>query len=100
MEIYDLKGSYVNRTVRDSLVLETAIYPAHLMFFRMLQAFANVKTRKVGSTMKDGDLHEKLYLEDAQRKDLIARLHKDAKFLEKHQIGLLSTCLRRVLFCD
>ena len=36
--------------------------------------------------MKDDDLHEKLYLEDAQRKDLIARLHKDAKFLEKHQI--------------
>ena len=58
----------------------------HLLFFRMLQAFANVKTRKVGSTMKDGDLHEKLYLKDAQQKDLIFRLDKDARFLEEHQI--------------
>jgi hypothetical protein len=50
------------------------------------QAFLNPALRQAGATLKDGDLHEKLYLAPTRRADLMYRLDKDAKFLEGKQI--------------
>ena len=59
---YDLKGSWVNRTTI------TKGPPA--------------QSGAVG-TLKDGDLHEQIYLQKEERNALIEQLRKDTEFLSK-----------------
>eukprot|EP01043_Picozoa_sp_COSAG02_P013777 COSAG02_NODE_557_length_20379_cov_6.688215_9_plen_335_part_00 len=69
---YDLKGSWVNRTTI------TKGPPA--------------QSGAVG-TLKDGDLHEQLYLPKDQRNALMAQLYKDTKFLSTTGRGIMDYSL-------
>lgn len=60
---YDLKGSWVNRTT-------------------MSRPGEDHK----GQTLKDGDLHEKMYLSSHRRSDLMERLRRDTEWLAERQI--------------
>lgn len=69
---YDLKGSWVNRTT--------------------IKRGPPAQTGAVG-TLKDGDLHEQLYLPKDERNALIEQLSKDTQFLSNTGRGIMDYSL-------